>query len=495
VITGAEPEACAVAPVGEGSAARPAARITRASMGLAVALAAAALLGGCARKVSPPRVEAVFLIVVDTMRPDVMSCYGFTGIQTPNMDRLAASGVRFEHAESVASWTVPSMGAMLTSRYPTQLGLVERPAAPDQRFPWRQRRLQVRYTLPHGIPTLASLLDDAGFYPAAFVNQPFINVLDGFPQGFAAWCYTAAETTVRWQDPSKPIPAIVYPPGTDLGKADSLLVATFGAWLGQNADRRPFVWLHLLKPHWPYTPALRYLPVRPDSSPPLPPAQLYALEVRETDDRIGEILAAIDARVGLKRSLVILVADHGEEFLDHGGYEHGHSLHREVIHVPLVMAGPSLPAGAVVEAYVRTTDLLPTVLTLVGAGSAIPRGAVGENLLPLLAGGGKDRPVYSEGMFYGGTKRSLIEDGYKLIVDVQERQPFQLFNVVTDPFERTDLAQAQPERVASMRDSLARRHAGLVGDFAALLGPDSVRTSPETEKLLRAMRTLGYVGK
>ncbi|MBI5710684.1 MAG: sulfatase [Candidatus Eisenbacteria bacterium] len=458
---------------------------------LVAALASLVLCGGCARprKATPP--AAIFLIVVDTLRPDHLSCYGGAGHPSPAIDRLAASGVRFERAQSVSSWTVPSMGAMLTSRYPTQLGLIEQPPEQGVRFDWREKRRQVRYTLPGGVPTLASLLDDAGYHPAAFVNQPFINAGDGFLHGFAEWCYTTGERTLEWHDFTRPMPTINFPAGTDLGTADSLLVAEFARWLAANADRRPFVWLHLLTPHWPYTPPDRYLPGHEPR--PTDPEPLYSAEVREADDLVAAALAAIDARVGLERSLVILTSDHGEEFLDHGMYEHGHSLHREIIHVPLILAGPSLPAGKTVGACVRTVDLLPTILALAGADVPGPAGIGGVSLLPFLRGRAKDLPVYSEGMLYGSTKRSLIDHGYKLMIDVQTTPPYRLFDVSRDPLETLDLAPQLPDRVARMRRALAVERARFVTDYAALVGPGAVKNDPETQRVLRAMRALGYV--
>lgn len=445
---------------------------------------------GCSRK--PPTIDAVFLIVVDTLRPDRLSCYGYDGHVTAATDRLAASGVRFENAQSPASWTLPAMGAMLTSRYPTQLGLVESPPAEPRVFAWREKRTQVAYTLPDGFPTLASLLDDAGFHPVAFVNQPFINAGDGFLSGFAEWCYTAGEDSIVWHDPRTPMPELSYPPGTDLAQADTLLVAEFARWLGVNSDRRPLIWMHLLRPHWPYTPLLHYLPdsVRGGE---VPAATAYGAEVREADDLVRDILAAIDARVGLERSLVILVSDHGEELGERGMGEHGHSLHREVVQVPLILAGPSLPRGTTVRGHVSTLDLLPTVLDLVGA--AAPGGLEGRSLLPAIRKDKVSRAIYMEGMLYGSTKRALHQDGYKLLFDVQARPAYALYDLVADPLESRNLIDAQPARAAALRQQLLAHGARVIDDYASLVGRGDAAGSSETQRILRAMRTLGYVNE
>ena len=124
---------------------------------------------------SPPP-KGVFLIVVDTLRPDRLSCYGYEKHSTPHIDQLATTGVRFTRAQSVASWTLPSMGAMLTSRYPTQLGLVEHPADGRLKFAWRTKRRQLNYRLGPEPATLAERMRAIGYQTAAFVDQPALSL-------------------------------------------------------------------------------------------------------------------------------------------------------------------------------------------------------------------------------------------------------------------------------------------------------------------------------
>jgi arylsulfatase A-like enzyme len=462
---------------------------------VAAAALATTVIAGCAPAPKPAPIDAVFMIVIDTLRPDVLSCYGYRGHQTAAIDRLAASGVRFENAQSPASWTVPSMGSIMTSRYPTQLGLVESPPGRDTLFEWHAKRAQVRYTIPDGVTTLASLLDDAGFHPVAFVNQPFLNVGEGFERGFAEWCYSTGEDSIRWHDTSTPIPNIEFPRGTDLAYADPLLVAECAKWLHKNADRRPFVWIHLLRPHRPYTPLLKYLPENlRDPKLTVDPAIRYAAEVREVDDLVSDLVAAIDSTVGLQRSLIIFVADHGEEFLDHGMRGHGHSLHREVIRVPLILAGPTIPVGQTISTYATTLDLAPTILELVGAAGKAPKSFQGRSLVGVIRGGKTNGPIFSEGMLYGGTKRSLIEDNWKLMFDAQSNPPYTLYDIEHDPLEHTDLAAAQTERVTRMQQQLGKHTDRVVADLKASFHGTPFASSPETERILQAMRTLGYVG-
>jgi len=445
-----------------------------------------ALLSGCAKKAPPLNApQAVFLIVVDTLRPDRLSCYGSTN-PTPNIDRFAQSGVMFSRTHSAASWTVPSMGAIMSSLYPTQLGLVEEPAPVTERFPPRERRRQLAYTPPQDVQMLAETLTSEGFHSAAFVNQPFINVLDGFLQGFAEWCYTINETETVWHDTSQPIPQTIYPPGTELGEADSVLVDEFSRWLKVNGDKRPFVWLHLLKPHWPYRPQRRFMANYPGDWRRSPDYERYDAEIRASDELIGRVLSAIDASTGLDKSLVIFTSDHGEAFGEHDGVEHGHSLHREVVDVPLIIASPGVPKQTVVEPYVRTIDIYPTLLELLGVSQ--PAGLQGKSLMPIIAGERDERVVYAEGMLYGGTERSLVVDEYKLIFEIDGRERRRLYNVFVDPFEERDISQRVHLRTADMRIALESFHTKLAEDS------DSPATAADDERVLESLKALGYIG-
>jgi len=457
-------------------------------------IAVITVCGGCAKSVTPDGPSAVFLIVVDTLRPDRLSCYGSPN-PTPNISRLADSGITFGRAQSVASWTVPSMGAMMTSMYPSQLGLVEEPAPVTARFEARARRRQIAYSLPLDVQTLAETLGEAGFYPTAFVNQPFINRRDGFLQGFEEWCYTIGERQFLWHDTSEPLPETIYPPGTDLGQADSILVEEFAGWIDNHRDNKPFVWLHLLKPHRPYSPPPRYMEGFTGAYGQAPVRERYDGEVRATDDLIGRVLSAIDESVGLEHSLIVFTSDHGEEFGEHGGYEHGHSLHREVVHVPLVIASPGLPTALTINDYVRLIDILPTILEMTGVDPLAQDGLQGSSLVPLMtrgvrAGSLAPRIVFCEAMLYGGTERSILVNEYKLIYEIDSGERYRLFNTPADPLELSDVSRSLELRASDMMLMLDKFHTRLLEDTGVADGP---ARREEDEGVLRSLKALGYV--
>lgn len=435
---------------------------------------------------------AVFLIVVDTLRPDRLSCYGYTGHETPHIDGLAASGVLFRRMHAAASWTGPSMGTIMTSRYPPQLGMVERPIDRTTFRP-RERRKQINNSIPAGAHTLAEMMRAAGFHTVAFVNQAFLNVHAGYLQGFEEWCHTTDTDKVAWDDPKQPLPSVSLPRDAELGQADAALVDAFVAWLSVTGEQRPFVWLHLLRPHWPYLPPPRYM----ENQTLTGDSALYDAEVRATDNDIGRVLEAIDRRYGLDRCVLVFTSDHGEAFGEHGGFEHGHSLHAEVSHVPMILRAPGLAAGVTVKSIVRTADILPTVLELASVMPYTTEPFVGESLVGLGENGGKHRAGYAAGMLYEGTERSWMRDGYRIMFEVAGGEQYSLYNMVSDPGEESDVSIRESQRFERMREELNALHEQFTRDFRDDLDVDG-RTSvadsaAEEERTLRSLRALGYI--
>ena len=434
---------------------------------------------------------AIFLIVVDTLRPDRLSCYGASRALTPNIDELAARGVLFTNAHAAASWTVPSMGTMMTSIYPTQLGLVEEPTPHDTSFEWRTKRDQLGFTPPPQVRTLAEILRDSGLRTAAFVNQPGLNSFDGFLQGFDDWFRPVDVHSVKRHDPNVALPEQEWPQYLMYAhRIDNLLIKAFGRWLESTAEEGIFVWLHLLTPHDPYL----EFPRRADAPPP--PESLsdqYDEEVRVADRMVGDIMRIIEDRIGFERAKIIFTSDHGEGFGEHGMDEHGHTLHREVTHVPLIVVSSDLPAGRVVETRVPSVDILPTFLEFAGVDPPLPSQLEGTSLLSAIDGKAVDRLIYSEGMLYGSTERSLVDDDYKLMFDEQEDR-YALYDLSKDPGETMDLSALQEDRTSRMTTALNELHSRLKAAYLAWQpegGRDEL-SEEDRETMEKSLRALGY---
>lgn len=446
------------------------------------------------KKSSPP--DAVFLIIVDALRADRLSCYGYASHKTRHIDGLASAGVMFTRAQSAGSWTLPGVGSIMTSCYPTQLGFIERPTEPDKSFKWRERRKQLNYILPSFKPTIAEILGDAGFYTAAFINQPLFNPKSGFQHGFIDYYYPVETGIIERFESESTFHRQKWSSQKDAFFNDRALVQEFEKWLKRHSKEKLFVWLHLFTPHRPYQPLQGFRPeISPKTSPRERQSALYDGEILMLDKLIGKVLITIKQYVGLKRSLIVFIADHGEEFWEHGSYDHGHSLHREVVHVPLIIVSPLFPAGSTVNRYVRTLDILPTILDHTGIQAPGFIKFAGTSLNPVVFKKGGDLPVYSEGKLYGNTERCLIEDGYKLIYDEQQEQ-WSLYDMRTDEGETINLSGKLPKQTEMMRRKIARLHIRLKKEYRMLREKSpkfQTKSNLNRPRALKALEALGYI--
>ncbi|MEL7058497.1 MAG: sulfatase [Acidobacteriota bacterium] len=320
----------------------------------------------------PDRVNVV-VITIDALRWDRLGFAGHDRPTSPQIDALAARGTIFEHGLAQAPATRASMASMLAGLYPHVLE-IERGQRGGGAF------------VADGFHLLAERLAAAGYATAGVITNPYLRATNGFGQGFEFF----DESTVFGHD--------------RVGRTRNAAEATDVAlrWLRRRVDDRPFfLWLHLLDPHHPYEPAeaapwepidtapwqaldaeYRALSVAnqtarfealADGSRTLQPGELdyllgrYDAEIRFTDLQIGRLLNGLEAAdATLENTLVLLTADHGEEFLDHGGMLHSHTLYDELIRVPFIAAGPGFAAGARIEGQARLIDVPPTALWAAG---------------------------------------------------------------------------------------------------------------------------------
>jgi len=357
-----------------------------------------------------PHPLGVVLILVDTLRADHVGAYGCTRGLTPAIDALAAESLVFGNTWAASSWTRSSVASILTSRYPTSIGVLEREDA-----------------LPGSVSTLAEIVAAEGFTSHGICTNGNAGSTWGFDQGFDS--FVVPETTVSYPDDFPMIPA-------------EAVTASAVEWLEAKRDDTPFLlYLHYTDPHDPYLPHpgllgepepegrfdgsrrdLREL----DRLPPDEVTQadrdriryLYAGEVRYVDHWIGELLRELRRLDRYDESLVLLTSDHGEGLWDHGERAHGVDLHQEQTRVPLILKFPEsfdVPPTRV-DRPAGHTDIVPTILAAYG----IPpvEGMQGEDLGQVLR---RDRPApeartaYSEMSLDGRDFESVTDGGEKLI--------------------------------------------------------------------------------
>lgn len=364
----------------------------------------------------------VVLVSVDALRADHVSAYGYGRPTTPNLDAIAAEGTLFTAAYCPTPHTSYSVTSMMTGKYLRPLlalGLGEDSEtwAQDLRlYGWRT----------------------AAFYPPAvfFIDEDRFTRFEHDKLGFEY-------AKVEFADP-----ALRERQVTDYLR-------------GAPHDKPLFLWVHFFEPHEPYAPHPDHVFTGGASAD----VDAYDGEVATADEGIGRIVRAVRAvRPG---AVVIVTADHGEEFGEHGGRYHGTTVYEEQVRVPLVISGPGVRRGARVASVVQTIDLLPTTLSALG----LPRPARlrGRDLGPLLAGmqGGAGDGGFA---FAETDDYALVASGDDRLVCERRAAACSLYHLPDDPLERHDVSAAQPKRLAELRSELRaveRDH----GHFEAAGGP------------------------
>lgn len=437
-------------------------------------LAIGALPAGRAERSAVPG-RAILLVTIDSLRADaVFPADGSPG-RMPTLARLAREGVRFDRAVSSAPCTNPAVASILTGRLPSSLGFTDP-------LDWSQ-------PLGEAVP---QRLERRGWRTGAIVANGFATPGSGFRPGFGTirppWLRGAllepllgspGLAAVGWALAGRPL-------RDPLRREGAPPVANRAIeWLGAvEGDTSPwFLWLHFNDPHTPYFDEKgkaaglsfggdpgnlipeRLGDQRADSAAARRLKEAWTVELGRVDRALERILGALAASGRLESTLVIVTADHGEEFLDHGGFFHGHSLHEELLHVPLVMRWPTgVPGGARgihVESRVRTMDLAPTLAEF--AGIDLP-GVEGESLLPLLVGGepAADRDLVAEANAFRTPMAAFYRGSSKLVL-TRDGDLVSFRDLAVDPGEVGGAIPPAPERLEEARAWLRRRPSVLRG--------------------------------
>jgi arylsulfatase A-like enzyme len=453
--------------------------------------------GTLPRTPSGPESPNVVLVVVDTLRADRLSTYGYGRPTSPRLDALAREGTVFEEACSTSSWTWPATASLFTGMLPEEHGVLDRSSA----------------FLTESLTTLAEVLQEAGLTTAAWTANPLIVPDKNFDQGFEVFDH--ARGTFR---PSRDfMPAALE-------------------WLDAIAGTRFFLYLHLVDPHVPHRPSAtararlvdrdglevdddalyrrgqelldgaghaddgtiaseRCVPV--DEQHAI--SQAYDACVATSDEWLGALVDRLEALGIADETVVVFTSDHGEELLERGLYGHGSTLHRELVRVPLVLAGPGVPRGVREPQPVSIRALAPTIMRLARVEAPELGDAPGlldtdqrerAILFSTLQGwwnGRHQQPLF--GLRAGDWVLHRAPEGSAWGVDApSEAGEHRLYRVGEDPDERVDLSAAEPELTAELAALLEARLAELTARRAA----PALEAGPRTLELLRG---IGYLGE
>jgi len=372
--------------------------------------------------------------------------------RTPQLDALADRGVRFAHATVQVPLTLPSHACIMTGAYPEVHGL----------------RDMGGFTLSKNHPTLASVAQAAEFRTAAFVGSRVLSRRFGLSNGFETY-----DDNMGSQTEEDKLPGVFPERRADLVTDRAL------AWLQRARSNRFFLWVHYYDPHAPYDP--------PEPYKHAYSSDRYSGEIAYTDEQIGRLVAGIE-RLGLTpRTLIVAMADHGESLGEHGELTHGVFLYESTTRVPLIMAGPGVPAGKVIEEQARSIDVMPTVLDFLN----LPPGneVQGVSLRPLIEQGRKVRSNYAylETLYprtYMGWSelRAMRTDTWKLIVAPHP----ELYHLGRDPRENTNVIARYPAEA----DELQKKIWEVVGENNK---QEKVTGSPVDQQTRQELESLGYV--
>ena len=416
---------------------------------------------GC-KPPSKPKARNVLMICVDSLRPDHLGCYGYGRDTAPRIDGLAEKGTRFTQAVSVSSWTMPTIASVFTGLYPHRHGMTG----------YGSRLCRAR--------ALAEVLGEAGFRTGAVVSSPTVADKFGFARGFDLYDDQSA-----YLDLSLDFSTLSGPISTEREEDVTALVASptvtelASAWIRRHATERFFLYLHYNDPHWDYVPpepyASRFDPQYTGkfdgrgikNSPHLIPGvserdlahvvALYDGEIAFTDEHVGRLLSVLQELHLEDGTLIVLFADHGEEFLEHGGTTHGTTLYDEVLRVPLIFCfPPAVESGLAAEGQVSLVDVMPTVLDLVGVD--IPEGLDGRSLAPVMMGRKlRPSPVLLE--LDGETHLvGARTEEWKALCS-PDGEAWEFYDLARDPGENTNLGRkaAEGQSAAALVSSLIER--------------------------------------
>lgn len=458
-----------------------------------------------------PDAKNVFLITADTLRADYTSSYGGQ-VPTPNIDRLAESGTRLDQYYTVAPWTVPSFAGLFSSKYPPSITLHK---TYDERMEELSyyRDMQDYWEGAEG-RSLVQDISESGYTSYAFIGN-FALYGHGWLLGDFDRQIILPLLANSWHGPFNKLPLLsaalrkAKPEAYSMRPFDYTRAITnyAEAFLRFRTEGNFFLWAHYFDPHTPYDPPKRYRSVEDEPFDFFPirateemirehdyVQSLYEGEVRYVDESIGRLLDTVEDRDLNDSTYIFFSSDHGEEFWDHGGFGHGHTVFNEQLRVPFIVSGPDI-ANTTIDYPISGIDIIPTMAELLGQppydewrGTSIAPFLKGEKMSR------QDRPVFAQatGLLPPSPEplQTVVQWPFKLIRGM-ESNTYRLFNIENDPGETKDVIQQSPRQAETLATLLAEWATTFPVTFAELKNEGTDLTVDQ--ETLENLGAIGYL--
>jgi arylsulfatase A-like enzyme/Tfp pilus assembly protein PilF len=400
----------------------------------------------------------IILFTIDTLRADHLECYGYQGVKTPQINRMAEEGVLFEHNIVQTPLTLPSHSSIMTGTYPLYHGI----------------RDNGGFYLDESHTTFAEVMKGQGYATAAFIAAFVLDSRWGLDQGFDYY-YDNFDLT-KYKTVSL---------DSVQRRGDEVLTEAY-RWLGENGAQKFFAWIHLYDPHTPYDPPEPYKSQYGGKR-----YRLYDGEIAYVDQLIGEFRTYMEENGLWEKTLILFTADHGESLGEHEESAHGFFIYDSDVRVPLIVKFPGGKlAGRTITNQVRSIDIMPTVLNVVGGN--IPESVQGESFLPLMLGQEEEteRLAYCETYWpryhYGWSELKLLRKGQYKFIDAPRPE---LYDVYDNPGETENLVNQR----ASLGIEMKRELDEMIALYSRE-GIDDIEPQKIDDDSLIKLQALGYIG-
>ena len=449
----------------------------------------------------------VIFILIDALRADHLPMYGYSRQTAPNLSHFSRQGIIFTRMYAPAPWTKPSIATIFSSLYPAVHKVTN-----DRDF------------FSDSVTTLPEVLRAAGYKTFAVSANGYVSPTFGYAQGFDEFRVWKTKSTFRITMMGRLAEDVLGSKrlGRMLGErveivpqADAITDITL-RWVSQGRTEPFFLYIHYIDPHDPYRPPSPYdrafdfrrdPPMRAGGVDPLkliPKGQdrekigrtldQYDGEILYTDSQVDRLLKGLRETGVLDNALVIVTADHGEEFFEHGQDLHSKTVYEELLHVPFIMSWPGrMSAGVSYEGMVGNIDIMPTILSLVGIEP--PAGIQGINLTPQLARPTDSRPkrnLFAQVNNNNFSLEMVRDERYKLIRHIRGPQQGleEFYDLEQDPLERANIAPRAKAEMAALRKDLDAFNKFASQPVTHIRAEQVQKLDRDTEK---ALRSLGYI--